>query len=272
MNGHPQYAESLALYAMGALDDPQELAALEAHLGTCGECRRELEALRSDAALLAYSAVGPKPPERARQRLLDAVAAEPRMERRPTQKPLVLGRLRPRWLTLTPVVVMLLLAIFSLLLGRELRYTRFLLRQARSHEKQMQEQLDQERQRSAHAQEVLDMLNDPSAMRVTLVSNPKARPQPLIKTIYKPEQGHILMMANNLAPLPPNKVYELWLLPANGGAPMPAGTFKPDASGNGMMLHPMESAGISAKGFAVTIEPEGGSQTPTMPIVMAPAS
>lgn len=270
MNAHPQYAEALALHAMGALDNPQELAALQAHLGTCGECRRELEALRADSALLAFSALGPKPPERARQRLLNAIAAEPRVERR-TQKPLVMGRLRPRWLSFVPVTVLLLLAIFSLLLGKDLRDTRFLLRQAHAREKQMQEQLDQERQRSAHAQEVLDMWNDPDAMRVTLISNPKMRPQPLIKTIYKPEKGHILMMANNLAPLPPNKVYQLWLLPANGSAPMPAGTFRPDPGGNGMMLHPMESAGINAKGFAVTIEPEGGSQTPTMPIVMAPA-
>ena len=27
MNAHPQFAEALALYAMGALDDPQERAA-----------------------------------------------------------------------------------------------------------------------------------------------------------------------------------------------------------------------------------------------------
>jgi hypothetical protein len=267
MNGHPQYAESLALYAMGALDDPQELAGLEAHLGACGECRRELEALRADAALLAYSAVGPKPPERARQRLLNAIAAEPRIERRRAQRPLVLGRLRSRWLSFVPVAVMLLLAIFSLLLGIDLRNVRRELRQAREQNRQMREQLAQ----AQHAQEVLAMWDDPNAMRVKLVSTPKAPPPPLIQTIYQPEKGHILLVANNLAPLPPNKVYELWLLPAGGGAPMPAGTFKPDARGNGMMLHPMESAGISAKGFAVTIEPEGGSQTPTPPIVMAPA-
>jgi type II secretory pathway pseudopilin PulG len=267
MNGHPQYAETLALYALGALDNPKELAELEAHLGTCGECRRELEALRADTALLAFSAVGPKPPERVRQRLVNAIAAEPRVDRR-QPKPVVLGRLRPRWLSLAPIAVMLLLAIFSLLLGVDLRNVRRELRQARERERQLQEQFAQ----AQHAQEVLAMWNDPNAMRFKLVSTPKAPPQPLIQTIYKPESGHILMMANNLTPLPPNKVYELWLLPANGSAPMPAGTFKPDPHGNGMMMHPMETAGISAKGFAVTIEPESGSQTPTMPIVMAPAS
>jgi Anti-sigma-K factor rskA, C-terminal len=269
MNGHPQFAETLALYALGALDDPRELAELQTHLGSCGECRRELESLRADAALLALSTVGPKPPERSRQRLLQAIAAEPRVERR-VQKPYVVGRLRSRWLSFAPMMVMLLLAVFSILLWRDLRETRRELRQARFREEQRQQQLNDERKRSAEAQEVLSMWNAPNAMRMTLVSTPKARPQPLIQTIYMPEKGHILMVANNLAPLPPDKVYELWLLPAQG-APMPAGTFRPDASGNGIMLHPMESGGIAAKGFAVTIEQAGGSQVPTMPIVMAPA-
>src|SRR5690349_21243548 len=115
MNGHPQYAEALALYAMGALDNVQDRAELEAHLGTCGECRRELEALRSDTALLALSAVGPKPPDRVRQQLMKAVAAEPRMEPR-QPKPFVVGRIRSRWLTFAPIAVMLLLAVFSMLL------------------------------------------------------------------------------------------------------------------------------------------------------------
>jgi anti-sigma-K factor RskA len=78
-------------------------------------------------------------------------------------------------------------------------------------------------------------------------------------------------MASNLAELPANKAYELWLLPANG-KPMPAGTFKTDWRGHGMMLHYMQTAGIDAKAFAVTIEPETGSDTPTMPIVMEPVN
>src|SRR5260221_874748 len=110
MNVHPQFAEALALYAMGTLDDLQDLAALQAHLGTCGDCRRELEALRADTALLALSAVGPQPPARSRERLLGAVAAEPRLQR-VAQKPFVVGRLRSRWLSITTMSVMLMLAV-----------------------------------------------------------------------------------------------------------------------------------------------------------------
>jgi hypothetical protein len=269
MNGHPQYAEALALYAMNALDDPQDLAALQAHLGTCGDCRRELEALRADTALLALSATGPQPPVRSRERFLNAIAAEPRMERR-TPKPYVVGRLRSRWLSYAPIAVLLMLAIFSLLLGRDLRNTRFNLRMVHAQIRQMQEQIAQQNVALADARKVSDLLHADDAWPLTLVGV-KTPPQPQMKMLYSREKGSLLLMASNTPVLPDDKIYELWLLPMDGSAPMPAGWFKPDAKGNGMIFHMLASAGIDAKGFAVTIEPTGGSTTPTMPIKFAPA-
>jgi Anti-sigma-K factor rskA, C-terminal len=268
MNGHPQYAEALALYAMGALDNRQDLAELESHLGTCGECRRELEALRADTALLAMSAVGPKPPDRVRQRLLAAIAAEPRMERR-AQKPYVVGRMRPRWFTFAPIAVMLLLAVFSMLLWREVRTYRFLLRQTQAQLEQAQTDLKKTSADLAEAKDVKELLHAPDAWPLTLVAA-KTPPQPQMKVIYSRQKGSLLLMANNAPVLPEDKIYELWLLPADGSAPMPAGWFKPDSQGHGMIFHRM-TAGIGAKGFAVTIEPSGGSDTPTMPIKFAPS-
>jgi anti-sigma-K factor RskA len=99
----------------------------------------------------------------------------------------------------------------------------------------------------------------------------KEKPQAQVKTMYQPEKGRVLLLASNLQALPAEKVYELWLLPASGGAPMPAGIFKPDAAGNSMMLQTMGSDSIVAKGFAITIENAGGSQTPTSPIMFASA-
>lgn len=270
MNEHPQFAEALALYAMGALDDPQDLAALQSHLGTCGDCRRELEALRADVALLALSATGPQPPARSRQRLLSAIAAEPRIERR-SPKPYAVGRLRPRWFTFAPMVVMLLLAIFSLLLWRDVRNTRFQLRVARAQIEQMQAEVAEKNVALAEAKKVSDLLHASDAWPLTLVAV-KTPPQPQLKMIYSREKGSLLLMAINAPTLPDDKIYELWLLPADGSAPMPAGWFKPDKQGNGMIFHTLASAGISAKGFAVTVEPAGGSQTPTMPIKFQPAS
>ena len=54
MTAHPQFEEDLALYALGTLD-PESRLALEEHLEECASCRRELEQLRGDMALLALS-------------------------------------------------------------------------------------------------------------------------------------------------------------------------------------------------------------------------
>src|ERR1700689_4791129 len=78
MSEHQRYAEDLALYALDALQG-EDRARVDEHLAECAACRRELEQLRGDTALLALSTTGPRPPQRARQRLLDAVAREPRV-------------------------------------------------------------------------------------------------------------------------------------------------------------------------------------------------
>jgi len=74
-----------------------------------------------------------------------------------------------------------------------------------------------------------------------------------------------------MQPLPPNKTYELWVIPASG-APIPAGTFRPDASGSGSVVMPSIPQGVQAKAFGITVENAGGSQTPTMPIILSGAA
>jgi len=268
MNGHPQYADALALYALGALDNPRELAELETHLGTCGECRRELEALRADTALLALSAMGPKPPDRARQRLLSAIAAEPRMPKKAPQ-PYAVGRLRSRWFSFAPVTVMLMLAVFSILLGFQVRNANREIRALQAQNDRYRIESEESNKKLAEAKAIDDLMHAPDAWPLTLVAA-NTRPQPQMKVIYSKQQGSILLTASNTQALPQDKVYELWLLPADGSAPMPAGWFHPDRQGHGKMFHRM-TAGINAKGFAVTIEPASGSQTPTPPIMFAPA-
>jgi hypothetical protein len=173
-----------------------------------------------------------------------------------------MGVLHPRWLATAPIAATLLLAIFSLMLWREDSRLRSKLEAAQA---QLQEQTD----KLQRVQAVVDLLNARNAVHMTLVSTPTVSPQPQARTIYVPQKG-LLLMANNMESLPPDKVYQLWLLPADGKPPMSAGTFKPDARGNVVMHHPMREA-IQAKAFAITIEPEGGSQTPTMPIRMISA-
>jgi len=249
MNAHEQFAEDLSLYALGTLQ-AEERAALEKHLQECAECRRELEMLRGDMALLAFSTGGPKPPARARQRLIDAVAREPR--RTP------IGRQRPWW-ALAPAfaaAVMAAIAVFFWMQSSKLQHDLAMLEKRSA----------QQRAELQRAREIVATLTATDAMTVTLVAA-KTPPQPQGKVMYVKDRASLIFLASNM-PMPPSqKAYELWLIPMKG-APMPAGMFKPDAHGSAMVINPPLPAGMEAKTFAVTIEPETGSPTPTMPIVM----
>ena len=96
--------------------------------------------------------------------------------------------------------------------------------------------------------------------------------QPAGRAVYLADRGSLIFQANNLARLPENKTYELWLIPANGSAPMPAGLFRPDAAGNASVVLPPLPKGVQAKTFAVTIEKLSGSDTPTAPLVLSEAA
>jgi len=251
MTVHEQFAEDLALYALGSLEG-ETIASLEQHLEECAACRQELARLQGDMALMALVTSGPAPPQRARQRLLKAIGREPRS--------LQTVFLRRRWWTLAPVFASLVLAVFAIMLWRENARQRDRIEALRADAASNQATIEE-------AKHLLVLLTDPTAQHVTLVAAP-AKPQPEGKAIYMPRNGALVFMASNLAPLPPEKTYELWLLPMHGEKPMPAGTFKPGPKGDAMLMMPPMSPGIEAKAFAVTIEAEGGSATPTMPMVL----
>jgi anti-sigma-K factor RskA len=249
MTVHEQFAEDLALYALGALQGDERLA-LEKHMEECASCRLELQQLRGDMALMALSAGGPVPPQRARQRLMAAVAREPRMQAVPRH---VAWWTPLRWAAAAALVI----ATFLLWVRNTGLKNQIAALQDQSAQQQLQ---------LARAREVVATLTASNAMHVTLVAA-KTPPQPQGKAIYVRDRASLIFMANNLPSLPPQKAYELWLIPMSG-APIPAGMFKPDARGSAMVINPPLPAGVEAKTFAVTIEPEQGSTTPTMPLVM----
>ena len=129
-------------------------------------------------------------------------------------------------------------------------------------------QLNQTNAAAERAREVVEVLTSPQSQRVTLVSA-HAQPEPTGDAVYLKNRGALVFTASHLAPLPPNKTYELWVIPANGSAPVPAGTFQPDAQGMASVLLPNLPKGIPAKAFGVTMENAGGSTTPTLPILLA---
>lgn len=131
-------------------------------------------------------------------------------------------------------------------------------------------QIDQNAAEAASAREVLNAMNDQTAMKVTL-RKPFAPVTPMGRTTYSSSKGVLIFTATNLEPIDTFKVYQLWIIPSDGKAPIPAGTFHPDAQGYANFVLTNLPKGVEAKAFGITVENEGGAKTPTPPILMTGA-
>ena len=135
-----------------------------------------------------------------------------------------------------------------------------------------QARIDDVTNQAARAKDALATLTAANAMQVAMHQTADIKPGTLPVTAlaaYLADKGALVFVATHMEPAPFGKTYELWLMPADGSNPMPAGTFKPDAQGSASVVMPQLPKGVPAKGFGVTMENEGGSDTPTLPVVLA---
>jgi len=255
MRTHEQFAEDLALYALEELTG-SERQAMEAHLQTCASCRRELQALRADLGLLGLTGSGPQPPARSKERLMRAIATEPRGVSLPEPHG---PPQRSWWWSLIPALAALGLFLVAVWFwSSNVRLKNQIAELGNRN-------LDQSTQLESLNQQ-LRLLTSPDAVHVSL--NPQKSPnQPSGTAIFSTSQKRMIFMASNLPAVPEGKAYELWIIPASG-APIPAGVFKPDEHGNAMMMDHRMPEGVAAKAFAITVEKEEGSDKPTSPILL----
>ena len=256
---------------------PEQMTAAYDHLLTCDDCRRQVLWIQGDLASYALTADLHEPPAGARERLLQRVAKENKLV--PIDRvahPAVLeGADAPAGLHLvprrrSPVAAWAGWAVAACALvvaGVEYRQNMAMESELR----QTSATLSASQDETAHAKAVLAALTDAGAMNVELrLTSGTEVPRPEGHASYLAKTGSLVFIANHMAPLAPYKTYELWLLPTEkGAAPVPAGTFKPDASGTATILKENLAQGQPAAGFGVTIEPDGGTNVPTLPIIIA---
>jgi hypothetical protein len=287
VNAHHISEDDLLLYSLQSLSAGQTAAA-ELHLETCPECSRLLSELAGDLALLSLSVEQQPVPAGARERFLSRVAAEPQTApvkhsaaveapeavsaaesvprltpepRRAVQEP----KPRRNWFpVLIPWAAAFALLVLAGYLGNQNEKLSGLLNSDKGQIAELSAQADR-------AQQVLDALTSPAAKNVTLTEG-KAAASPTGHTSYLAGKGALVFVGNNLKPIPANKTYELWIIPADGKAPVPAGLFRPDEHGSASVVLPKLPAGVPAKAFGVTIENAEGASSPTMPIVLSGAA
>lgn len=252
-NEHPYREEDFELYALGVLEG-DDLRGIEAHVKSCAVCAQKVAEARGRIAMMAFAASPEEPSLAVRQRLL----AKVRAEANPAQTPggARAERAPSRFWNFAWGTVALALAIFAVYLWNA--------------NKSLQQELDrqeiaakQQLELTERARTIAALFTSPQTVTVNL--SPKAP----IKTgtgrvVYNSQQG-ALIYAGTLPPLAADKSYELWVIPQTGN-PIAAGVFAVDPNGDANVVLPKIPAGVSAKAFAVTIEPAGGGAAPTGPM------
>ena len=281
--------DDLALYAMQLLS-ADETAQITEQLRNSPELRNELAAIQGDLAIYAHTVDLHSPPAMARERLMKQVAREKKIvpvtqaavHEFPVRPSTQLGsensymrqasaeehveETRSFGSKVLPWAGWAIAAGLAVTAGNFYRERNLLQSTVASNAGQLARLTAD----AASARQLLDTMNDATALRVTL-QKPLTAPIPQGRATYVASKGSLIFLASNMEPLLPYKVYELWIIPADGHDPIPAGTFHPDTRGNASVIMPNLPKGVEAKAFGITIEDEGGATTPTLPIIMAGA-
>lgn len=214
-------------YALDAVDDI-ERASFEAHLTECEDCRTEVASLRETAALLAESAAVTPPPS-LRDSVLSGIS-----QVRPLP-PIVAPPRRAAWFPV--LVAAALVAVLGI--GAAV----------------WQPWAPSDNGSLTAAEQVLKA-SDAQRVEVDLGETGRAT------VVRSKSVGKAVITTEDMAAAPAGKVYELWLESAEGDM-IPAGLMgdEPDQT----LVLDGDAAGATAAG--ITVEPDGGSAEPTLPIV-----
>ena len=264
--GHDAMRELLGLAALDALT-PEERHALDVHLATCDECRRELAALRDGVASIGASLPAramPTEREAAMRARLMARAIEDRVRVtpiRPSTSPLPSPSMshaatRPsstRWLAAAGF----LLAAAAIAYGVGQRGA---VSQLASRVAVLSDSASAMQKRLAEQQSVLEALTGPG-VRVIDASASSAR-QPYARMFWDQPTNRWTFVAYNLPATTAGHTYQLWLV-TRDQKKVSAGTFEPQGNGSAIVRATYALAPDSLAAIAVTNEPAGGSAQPT---------
>ncbi len=228
--------ELLALAAVGALDAAEQ-AEVDTALASRPDLQAELDGLREATTTMA-DAVGERPPPEMRTRVLDAITTTPQL---PATAPVVAmapARRRRRgwvgWVAAAAAAAVVLAVAAVVVLPDD-----------------------------GGGDEVADVIEADDAVAI-----PMPGELPGLTIVHSPGADAAVLLADGVPVPEGDNVYELWAI--RDGTPEPFDTFRPDDDGTlSVYLAGLDPA--SAEVWAITEEPAGGSDAPTLPILNATA-
>ena len=258
---HEDYKEMIPAHAISALGSADD-SALTDHLAQCAECQKELDAWQQTAASLALSSSPVEPSPLVRQRILSQIRSE--REEAPSPKVIPFKpQERNIWSSFGSLGAIAAALLFVLMLV----YLIVLLRENREMRKEVQG-LVAENQSIQQDLKLVKLLQKPGT-KIMELSGTSAAPDATAKLAFD-QSGHAMVMTDGLPATPAGKEYQLWYMVA--GKPMRGKTFSTDSHGKGMLEDQLPPVALNAVAFAVTLEPQGGSESPTMPIYLRSSS
>jgi anti-sigma factor RsiW len=267
-SNHQTIQDMLSAYALDALD-PEDWRSVKNHLRGCDQCQRDLKEYRSVVSQipLSLSAAAPHPKikhlflERiqsapqavASQKLFETEAQTRRdAESQGPSLPLQVSQFSLRQWLGWAVALAASVALF------------FMVQENADLQRQVTEQaaeLARIQGQVADMRQVLVTLRDPEVHLALLAGHDRA-PNAKARMFWNPQQRAGYFAAYDLPPLPPEKTYQLWVIAQ--GPPIGAGTFSVDQHGYGEVRVASIPRADLVKMFAVTIEPAGGREQPTL--------
>lgn len=247
-----RFEELAALLALG-MPLAEEWAEFARHLEEpCAVCERLLSEFRIAASALSFALPAERPRPDLRQRILASLSRSWVAER-PSTSPVV------AWLVAAAASLLFVLIGFD---DARLRRQR---EELRSQTGELSTRLSSAQADLARRDLRVRVLESED-VRILFLGGKDPQPQARAKVFWSEKAKRGVVVAGNLAPLPPDKQYELWVF--SEGKPVPAGVFDADPSGRALFESPDLVAIQAAQNFAVTVEPRGGVAQPTGPIVL----
>ena len=157
---------------------------------------------------------------------------------------------RPLW-ALMAVAASVLLALFA-------SWAAYQMNQARTQNEQLTAETSELRQRTEYNEALAASYRDPNIKVVRMPGLEKA-PESAVVALWNQKTNEVMLDVQNLPAAPTGKQYQLWTIV--DGKPVDMGMLDPEFSNR---LLRMKASSPNAVAFAITLEKEGGSPSPTM--------
>ncbi|HKP86606.1 MAG TPA: anti-sigma factor [Blastocatellia bacterium] len=266
--------ELAALYALGSLSQ-HEARAFESHLREgCEACKIETEQFERVVGAMGSEAPAVTPPVYLRSLLEARVEKESRLNLNAAPEPAAVipfpeksrstghaaelsrpakARTLIPWAIAASLLIALTYAIASWQSER------------RTHQNEVAELRDDLNRASGRANELAQIdsvIQSPENIRIAMAGL-EAAPSSSAK-VYWDVRGRRWVVTADLPPAPAGKVYQLWFVTPD--AKVSAGLIQPDDRGHAFSVVDVPPAIEKVDAAAITLEPQGGSAQPTMPI------